>query len=802
MWWLLIWTACLEAPTPHTPGPPPDVLLDGCTAWVDGRCHVAPGARLTVATTTDARLLLADGQTAALTHTHGHHTWTGSAAEGLALRVGTDVHPLPVTTAPAPAPPADVVALAEHKAPADADTEARVAPYATAAEAWTAAGYGARAMGAHLAVVSLLQRSPGGLPRMEAGLAAARAVAVPDLRMQAALAYNDALLHLRLGAGREALAAIDRAEELARIGDYRGLADASRSTRLEVLQDLGRHDLVLPIARAAETPDDPCTALRDRGNRAWSLYRASRALSDPTLLAEARALVAGDLERDVCEDSTLDAAITRLNLGLMAVAARDAGDARRALDLLGELPTSELQLHLHGLELAIGVARLEGTPARRLAETYVLEADLSDSVRHRWLSRQLLAEVAVDAGDVDGAIDAYDAAFEVALGSAWRIPLESGRDAFLADLNHATAAHATLLLPRDPVAAMTRVRRARAWELASLQHALALRSGPSWTARVARYEAARAAHEATLDGLWTEDDPEVATRRRDDLARRAVAHRATLAEALDVVPPDHLPTPRSPGPGETMLTRIPGGAYLAQTVDGAGIATLESLAAERLVVLPGVDVDPLTQWPARPVQWSLDLPPAAARPRTGRRALVVIDPMGNLPGARREGRAVADQLTAAGWRVTTLAGLEATRLAILDGLGDSDLLHVAAHGEVGTAPLDAWLVATDGRVTVTDLLALPAVPRTVVLAGCDTAVPAGGASSTIGLAQAFLAKGADAVVATTRPVDDAVTAVVAPSLYRHGLTTDAPSALRASVLEGLSAGLPGAQLAALRVLTP
>jgi CHAT domain-containing protein len=181
---------------------------------------------------------------------------------------------------------------------------------------------------------------------------------------------------------------------------------------------------------------------------------------------------------------------------------------------------------------------------------------------------------------------------------------------------------------------------------------------------------------------------------------------------------------------------------------------------------------------------------------------VVIDPMGNLPGARREGRAVADQLTAAGWRVTTLAGLEATRLAILDGLGDSDLLHVAAHGEVGTAPLDAWLVATDGRVTVTDLLALPAVPRTVVLAGCDTAVPAGGASSTIGLAQAFLAKGADAVVATTRPVDDAVTAVVAPSLYRHGLTTDAPSALRAAVLEGLSAGLPGAQLAALRVLTP
>jgi CHAT domain-containing protein len=85
---------------------------------------------------------------------------------------------------------------------------------------------------------------------------------------------------------------------------------------------------------------------------------------------------------------------------------------------------------------------------------------------------------------------------------------------------------------------------------------------------------------------------------------------------------------------------------------------------------------------------------------------------------------------------------------------DTDVLHYAGHGEAGGGLWDTGLPLADDRLTLSDVLASPAVPREVWLLGCETAhVDATGTA--LALADAFVAAGAAHVVATTEPLDDA-----------------------------------------------
>jgi CHAT domain-containing protein len=192
---------------------------------------------------------------------------------------------------------------------------------------------------------------------------------------------------------------------------------------------------------------------------------------------------------------------------------------------------------------------------------------------------------------------------------------------------------------------------------------------------------------------------------------------------------------------------------------------------------------------------------------------VVSDPAGNLPAARAEGAAVKRTLDArGGWTVRTLEGERATSQSVIASLSEGPrLFHYAGHGQY--AGYEGWEsalpLASGSRLALADVLALPRAPAHVVLAGCETArtsdeSPVEG----LGLAQAFVAAGSEAVVAPLRPVRDDVAARIASALYegsdRLGASVgviDVAAALRQALMSARHDD-PTSDWAAFRLLTP
>jgi CHAT domain-containing protein len=177
-----------------------------------------------------------------------------------------------------------------------------------------------------------------------------------------------------------------------------------------------------------------------------------------------------------------------------------------------------------------------------------------------------------------------------------------------------------------------------------------------------------------------------------------------------------------------------------------------------------------------PVAYGLDLPASTTsdtEPQAGPLALIVDDPLDDLPASRSEARLVAEALAGKGWRVERIEGEKATHAAVVAGLGAPglSLFHYAGHALF--AGRDGWdsglPLAAGGWLTVGDVLALARSPGQVVLSGCDTAktADAGGAAG-LGLGQAFLLAGASAVVASSRPVQDEIAQRTMESLYGGG----------------------------------
>ncbi|MEZ4362792.1 MAG: CHAT domain-containing protein [Kofleriaceae bacterium] len=140
------------------------------------------------------------------------------------------------------------------------------------------------------------------------------------------------------------------------------------------------------------------------------------------------------------------------------------------------------------------------------------------------------------------------------------------------------------------------------------------------------------------------------------------------------------------------------------------------------------------------------------------RVIVLADAADDLPEARRE----AARLARLALPVVDAHGAAATKEALL-AARRSDLLHLAVHTEVDE--LGGALRLRDARVSALDVAALRQVPARVVLATCDSAVARGG---TYSLAMAFLAAGAEQVIATLRPIGDRDAARLSERLYRDG----------------------------------
>ena len=153
---------------------------------------------------------------------------------------------------------------------------------------------------------------------------------------------------------------------------------------------------------------------------------------------------------------------------------------------------------------------------------------------------------------------------------------------------------------------------------------------------------------------------------------------------------------------------------------------------------------------------------------------------------------------------------QATPAALLARLPEVSLFHYAGHGaRAGVEGLGSHLrLAGDRQLLATDVLALGQAPALVVLSACDTARTADDRAEALGLAQAFLLAGARAVVAPTRPVDDAVALAIVTEFYREfegktapGLAFDPGKALQAAQ-RAVRLGNPSSDWASFRVLVP
>ena len=438
---------------------------------------------------------------------------------------------------------------------------------------------------------------------------------------------------------------------------------------------------------------------------------------------------------------------------------------------------------------------------------------------------------------VEADLGAYLAAERVLEEASVSVPLEEGRSAFLGQGERSASRAVSLLLARSRAAeALDVVRRARSRTLrmlalslsgvgASLEAESELRTAllSYWEARAALLEAAGSDWRLARSSLEAE--------RVARLARERELRRSLDDTLSSRVPFGVAVAPLSRVPGELVL------AYVSTREGDVGLASLgdRTLAFPRRPLAPGAGPDELAAsllGPARalvavatrvrivpgglgrdvdfaslpfdgrplvahaPVVVGLDVPGRARVGEGG--AVVVADPLENLPSAREEGRAVTKLLRDAGLAVRHLEGDAATSAGIVEALGHATRLHFAGHGAfAGTEGLDGYLALARGeRLSVSDVLAARDAPDVVFLSSCETGrTDASIDVQSLGFAQAFVVAGARAVVAPVRAVDDQASARLAARVYAV-LPEPAEGLRRAQLAD------PGPDASAFRVFVP
>ena len=172
----------------------------------------------------------------------------------------------------------------------------------------------------------------------------------------------------------------------------------------------------------------------------------------------------------------------------------------------------------------------------------------------------------------------------------------------------------------------------------------------------------------------------------------------------------------------------------------------------------------------------------------GAAVVVVADPEGDLPHARDEAARLRDVFPEA----EIPMGTEATRERAMEALSGVRLFHFAGHGVLNpNSAWDAHLRLADGdRLALEDLLVTRPSAQVVVLNGCETGQTVElGKSFGLGLADAFLLVGAQAVLATDRPVKDEDARAFVEAFYAHGGAERPAAAFRTAALAAEARGL-------------
>jgi tetratricopeptide (TPR) repeat protein len=639
-----------------------------------------------------------------------------------------------------------------------------------------------------------------------------------DLRY--VVAYYRGLLADSEGDYRSALAAVQQAGEIAeRMGWKRDqrIAELKMAT---LLREVGRsRESAQLFERLLRTPAaNSCDQAQLLNNQAWSALLAREAgerFGDPTPVFE-RALE----EYATCESTTIEKKGNILfNL---ALAHLQEGRLPQAQDLLAR--AQELEPHapvphrLWSLDLEGRIALRERRPAqalRRFAdlEKLALETSSSDG-RLRAAFGQ--AQTHETLGDPAAALKILAAAEALIDEQSLQIPIQEGREFFVATRQAVVGLHVEILLDQGRNAqALDVARHSRSRVLRQLESSGRITSLPPerlarWGRLLTEYHERRAALEERAKDDWKllldQQSHERAARKAEAEALKKLLDEAFLILGGPGERPGDLPPP--PRPGELILAYhpLPHG-WVGFAADGKTVAAhrfelppdlsrTDELSrrlllpfhaairqARRLRILTSgplqaVDFHALpfdgdVLLAGAPVVYGLDLPAARrfAQP-AGRRALLVADPRGDLLGALAEARTVGKVLKSGSppWIVEELKAGQASAATVSSRLAGVDLLHYAGHGVF--AGFGGWdsslLLAEETRLTLGDLLALDRVPAWVVLSGCDTGRSSAETSvESLGLAQGFLLAGSRAVVASTRPVDDRTAPELFTELYRQ-----------------------------------
>jgi CHAT domain-containing protein len=217
----------------------------------------------------------------------------------------------------------------------------------------------------------------------------------------------------------------------------------------------------------------------------------------------------------------------------------------------------------------------------------------------------------------------------------------------------------------------------------------------------------------------------------------ATAMLRRVAARLD----DILLRPLAARLGERPLVVVPTGP-----LQSLPWSVLPSCAGRPVVVAPSA-----TLWDA-----------ASRRPSPAGHVVVAADP--DLPGARAEAEAIAAIYDGS----TALLDTAATVEAVTSALNRASLAHLAAHGHLRSDnPLFSSLRLADGPLTLYDVERLEQVPRTVVLAACDSAqsvVRPG--DELLGFSATFLARDTRQLIASVVPLPDVSTAPVMIAFHR------------------------------------
>ncbi len=660
-------------------------------------------------------------------------------------------------------------------------------------------------------------------------------------------AYQRGLVAARTGDARNALRLLGNAVRQAERLGFRDKRRQALQVLANQLLLLGRGSEALRIF--ADLEQDfaglgPCTQARILDNQAWHMlleFESRRLAEDPLpKLLEARHLLANcraskrnraEQEREI-EQQTVNQATN------LALAYLHANQLDKAADELQEARRIRQRAQLWQVfwwqDIEARIALAQQQPQRALTLYEQLEASASSGYMPDVHIRAALgkARARKALGDAEEALRILGDNEILLEEAALQVPIDIDRARFFARRETSTRLYLQLLIDagkKEQALSVARLARSRVLRSLLRDVHLARLTAPDrrrWQVKIDQYTALR----SQLDHEQA-DDWQLAKDQLSQVRAKRLGHRQSLKHLLDEAYAmlsearssaaewgrlESLPKLET---GEVRLLYHPlpeGWVAFVESAAGIHFEILDQIdtaadpeilaavllqpfareiaAASALRVLPygairAVDFHALPFGDApllatRTVVYGLDLPPAPRSTAADKPvALVVADPTGDLPHSRQEARAMHFALSKK-QPSQLLEGSSADGDAVRQGLAHSDFFYYAGHG-VWASWESALPLHHGSRLDVGDVLALPRVPRQVILSACEAArSPIGAAESVAGIAQALLTAGSQQVVAATRPVNDQVAAKLMAILQRQWLASgDLAEALRRAQLQ-------------------